>query len=345
MQKIKVAQIGIGHNHGSEKMASLRRLSDVFDVVAVAEDDPLWRGKRQGFPEYAGLEWMSEDEILGIPGLQAVTVEKNDPGLVATARKCAERGLHMHMDKPGGETLPPFQELLDACGRNKAAIQLGYMYRYNPAILFIRDALRKGWLGDIFEIHAVMSRYDGQDYRNWLSSFKGGAMYIFGGHLIDIIISMLGRPGNVVPFQRKTRGECDALYDNGFAVLEYPRATASVRTTVAEVDGMRHRRLIVCGTRGTAEVCPLEPPASHYRLTPLHVRLTLLEDNGEFKAGTHDVEMPVMNGRYDSQIMEFARIIRGEIENPYPYEHEFLVQEALLAAAGYGPFPVRRIKG
>ncbi len=41
-----------------------------------------------------------------------------------------------------------------------------------------------------------------------------------------------------------------------------------------------------------------------------------------------------MNTRYDEQLIEFARCVRGEIKNPYSYEHELLVQEVLLAASG-----------
>lgn len=33
--RIKIAQIGIGHNHAKGKMASLRKLSDVYEVVGV----------------------------------------------------------------------------------------------------------------------------------------------------------------------------------------------------------------------------------------------------------------------------------------------------------------------
>ena len=35
MDKIKIAQIGIGHNHGSEKMRAARSFPDVFEVVGV----------------------------------------------------------------------------------------------------------------------------------------------------------------------------------------------------------------------------------------------------------------------------------------------------------------------
>ena len=333
--KIKIGQIGIGHNHGSEKMNTLRRLSDLFEVVGVVEENPEWRRKRGDWSAYRDLPWMTEEELFRVPGLQAVAVETDGFDLVPTARRCAEHNLHIHMDKPGGETLAPFRNLLDEYKKRDLCIQLGYMYRNNPAICFCRDAIRKGWLGNIFEIHAVMSRYDGNngEYRQWLSQFKGGAMYIFGGHLIDIVISILGRPDRVTPFQRKT---CDdVLYDNGLAVMEYSRCTATVRVSVAEVDGMKHRRLIVCGTKGTVEVCPLEQPADRYEHDPLHVRMTLLEPCGDCPAGTHLIDVGTLPGRYTAQLTEFARIVRGEIPNPYPVEHEFLVQEALLAAAGY----------
>lgn len=39
MRKIRIGQIGIGHNHASEKMAALRRLSDLYEVVGVVEPD------------------------------------------------------------------------------------------------------------------------------------------------------------------------------------------------------------------------------------------------------------------------------------------------------------------
>ena len=118
---------------------------------------------------------------------------------------------------------------------------------------------KNGWLGNVFEIHSVMSRDDSDNdfYRNWLSQFKGGAFYIFAGYLIDIILQMLGTPDKVTSFLQKTRD--DALIDSGLAVLEYPRATATARVSVAEIDGFNHRRLIICGTEGAAELCPIEP--------------------------------------------------------------------------------------
>ncbi len=337
MKPIKIGQIGIGHNHACEKMRTLRDLPHLFEVVGVVEEDSTWRERRGHLPMYQGLPWMTEEELLSFPGLEAVCVETDGFDLVPTAARCAARGLHMHLDKPGGESLSAFRELLEECERRDIVIQLGYMYRNNPAVNLVKHAVLAGWLGDVFEIHAVMSRLDGDDYRRWVRNFKGGAMYIFGGYLIDIIVSLMGRPDKVTSFQRPTRE--DGVNDNGFAVLDYPRATASVRASIVEVEGFKRRQLVVCGTKGTAEICPLEHHASRYVLDPLHVRLTLSQPCGEFAAGVHVVDVGVINGRYTEQLTELARSIRREIKNPFPYPHEFLVHESLLAAAGYTQEP------
>ena len=38
MKKIRIGQLGIGHNHGTARMKSLRALDGYFEVVGVAED-------------------------------------------------------------------------------------------------------------------------------------------------------------------------------------------------------------------------------------------------------------------------------------------------------------------
>jgi predicted dehydrogenase len=126
------------------------------------------------------------------------------------------------------------------------------------------------------------------------------------------------------------------LYDNGLAVFEYPKTTATIRTASLEVEGYQRRQLVVCGDEGTIEIRPLE--TYDVRLPqPLKLKLTLSSPRESFKKGTQEVVFPKPPGRYDSQLIELARIIRGEIENPYPLSHELMVQEALLAAIDYPP--------
>lgn len=330
MSQIKIGQIGVGHEHASGIMRSLRGLPEVFEMVGVVEEpDPGWFDQKA----YDGVPRMTEEELFAVPGLQAVAVETNMPLLAETAIRCMEHGFHLHVDKPGGESFAPFQQLIEGCRAKGLGIQLGYMYRNNPAIQFCLKALRDGWLGDPFELHLVMSRWDGDPYRSFLAGYPGGAMYNFGSHLVDLAMAFLGRPDNVHSFQKQTRD--DGLCDNGLAVLEYPRCTATIRAAITEVDGMKHRHLILCGTKGTVELYPLEYQGAQFASEPLRVRMTLLEDVSGYAKGTHVVDCGPLGDRYDTQLLELAAVIRGELENPFSYDHELLTEEVLLAAAGY----------
>jgi predicted dehydrogenase len=157
-------------------------------------------------------------------------------------------------------------------------------------------------------------------------------MYIFGCHLIDLVVTMLGKPDRVTPYLRQVRDDVK-VNDNDLAVLEYPRTTVTIRTASLEVEGYKRRQLVVCGDAGTIDIRPLEtfdmsPPV------PLKLRLALNSPRDSYKKGYQELEFPVTKGRYDDQLIELARIIRGEIDNPYPLAHELMVQEVLLAACG-----------
>ena len=328
--RIKIGQIGIGHNHASAKMATFRKLTEHYEVVGVVEADPAVRKKREKDPAYRGLKWMTEEELFNTKGLKAVAVETEVPELVSTGIRCVKAGFHIHLDKPGGETLEPFKELVDEAGRRGLAVQLGYMYRNNPAVQFCQRAVREGWLGQVFEIHAVMSRMQPLSYRKWLGEFRGGSMYIFGCHMIDLVVSMLGKPDRVTPFQRQTQPDVK-VFDNGLAVLEYPRTTVTIRTASLEVEGYRRRQLVVCGDQGTIDIHPIETLDIHPQ-PPLKLQMALASVRDSYTKGYQEVSFPPMPGRYDDQLIELARIIHGEIANPYPLSHELLVQAVLLSA-------------
>lgn len=329
-EKIRIAQIGVGHNHAVDKMIGLQKLPELFEIVGIVEEDEEWWRKRGNLEPYRNLPRLTMDEIFAMKDLHAVAVECDGPQLLPTALRCAERGLHLHMDKPGGQDLAGFRALVDLCKAQNLAFQLAYVYRYNPALQFMLKVCREGWIGKIFEIHAVMSRYDGDnsEYRKWLAQYKGGAMYIFAGYLLDIVLDLLGEPQKVHSFLKETRH--DGLVDNGLAVLEYDIATATVRVSVEEVDGMKHRRVILCGTEGTLELCPIEHPGTLYYTEGLKVRMTLKHPHGQYTAGTHIVDCGPLGDRYTRQLEEFAAVLRGEKTNPWGYEHEYLLQKVLL---------------
>jgi len=325
--KIKIAQIGTGHMHAS-KIGTLRTLTDLFEVVAVADDDPHERKKNENKGPYQGLPWMSVDELLAIPGLVAVAVETEEHLPLPYTLRCVEAGKHVHLDKPAGESLTDFRKILDIAQAKNLAFQMGYMYRNNPAIQCCLKAVRDGLIGTVYDVDAVMNRFDGQSFRNIIKTFKGGTPFIFACHMIDLVVSVMGAPEKIHSYLRKTRD--DGVIDNSVIVFEYPcGGIATMRTSINEVDGFSKRYLKVRGSKGTIMIRPLERQGNMSGGT---LFLTLVEATGEFKKGEQIVEMPPLKDRYEDQWIEFAHVINGTMENPYNYEHEYLVQKCLLQA-------------
>ena len=73
-------------------------------------------------------------------------------------------------------------------------VQMGYMYRYNPAVVLLRTFLQQGWLGEVFEVHTVMSKVINSASRRALAEYPGGIMFELGCHILDLVIGILGKP-------------------------------------------------------------------------------------------------------------------------------------------------------
>jgi len=203
-------------------------------------------------------------------------------------------------------------------------VQMGYMFRYNPAVVLLRDFLKRGWLGEVFEVHAVMSKVVPAEERKRLAKFRGGIMFELGCHVLDLVIGIMGTPKDVTAFPLHSAKADDGLLDNMLAVLSYPKATASVRASALEVEGGDRRHLVVCGTEGTFHIQPLDNPAA---------RVSLSQARGEYKKGTQDIKFPKY-ARYVDDAADMAKAIRSEKPFEFSYEHDYTVQETLLKSCG-----------
>lgn len=327
MGKIRIGQIGIGHNHGEAKMLATRKFPELFEIVGYAEENERWGEKRGGLAGYAGLRRMSVEEVIACS--DAILVESDVWDLTKYAKMCVEAGKHIHMDKPASGTLEEYRSVLDMAKAKNLVVQLGYMYRYNPAVLQCLEHIKNGDLGEIYSINAEMSTFHSEEYKKWLTNFGGGIMYILGSHLVDLIVYMLGEPKKITTFLKHTGLDGVDLEDNNLAVLEYDKALARIFVSSVEVNGYGRRQLVVAGSKGTVNICPLEQPT-----------IMTYADTG-MRGGTYaDVkkivpfELDAQGGRYDEMMKDFYAYIQGSKQNPFTYEHDYLVQKVLSEIVG-----------
>ena len=327
MKKIKIGQIGIGHNHGEGKMLAARKFPELFEIIGYAEENEEWIEKRGNMDCYKDLKRMSVEEL--IEKCDAILIETDIWNLTKTAQKCIDAGKHIHLDKPASGTLEEFETLLNTAKEKNLVVQLGYMYRYNFAIQKLMNMINSGELGEIYQIDAEMSTFHDAKYREWLNKFKGGSMYIFGSHLVDLVVSILGEPKNVVPFIKQTGFEGVYSDDNCFAVLEYDKAVARITNLSVEVNGWGMRRFAVFGSKGTVEIKPIELNVKMTKSTVSYAtnNYSDMYENIEVK------DVPALS-RYDEMLKDLYLSVIGEKENPYPYSHELAVQRTLYKITG-----------
>ena len=330
MKKLKIAFYGIDHNHCAAKVAEIKTLSDLFEIKGiVCENEQVYQKRVINDKTYDDLPFISEEELFLMNDIDAVVVEPAVPDLIPMAQKCIDKGWHIHLDKPAGINLEEYKYLLDCAQEKGLIVQMGYMYRYNNAIQYLMNQVKNGFVGNVFSVDTSMSTGLNKAFKEKLISYNvmSPSMYIYGCHLIDLIISIWGEPKKVIPYNKRTFTDNLDFEDSGFAILEYDNGVATIRINSSEINGWERRELTVCGDRGTISIRPIENPTKIYECSIL--------DAKSWSSCAKEITLPKQIGRYRDQFIHFAQMINNESENPYSYYHDYLVHKILLQACGY----------
>ena len=326
--KIRIGQLGTSHAHASGKIDALRSLADLYDVVGVAEPIAGRQAIAEKQKSYAGLTWLTEEALLADTSVKAVVVETTLGDSARAALACLRAGKHIHLDKPGSESHADFKAVRLEAERRRLTVQMGYMLRYNPAFELLFRAHREGWLGEITEIDASMGKLADVQLRTQLSGIPGHGMFELACHLVDVVVFLLGTPSAVNAFGKPTGLAPAGLPDNQLAVLEYPKATVTLRCNHGDPFGGPHRRFQIVGTKGAMCIQPIESGKG---------TLDLSEAGGGFKKGENAVSLDVPEGRYNGEFRDLALVLRGEKRLAWSAEHDIAVHATVLRCAGLSP--------
>lgn len=325
-KKLRVIQVGLEHDHAPAFISTYPNLSNDYDFLGVIETDQnLIEKFRKDFgSRFPGI--LTWDEAFALKP-DAFIIETEELSLVPNAIRALEAGYHVYMDKPGSENCSEFHRMCDIAKAKNLVLCLGYMYRYNPAVVHAKKLKDEGKLGEIFSVEAQMSVRHENDKRNWLGRFKGGMLYFLGCHLIDLVVMFCGFPEEVIPFNMNTGIEGNNSRDYGFAVYKYKNGISFVKTTATEINGYDRRQLVVTGSLGTIEIRPLEINVGN-GLLMTKARETLNNEKA-WEDNSTALEFPKFD-RYEEMFKSFAEYVRGEKENPYTYEYEAKLHDLIM---------------
>ena len=334
-EKIKVIQIGTLHDHAIFAFEALHKLSDTFEILGYCEPDNLAAKKARSHPLYSKYSEIPEDKIWDL-NPDAIVIETCERDLTKYALMCAERNVHIHMDKPGGCELSHFEKLISTVKLNNVVFHTGYMYRYNPALIEAERLIKSGKLGTVYSVEAQMSCTHTKEKRDWLSTLPGGMMFYLGCHLIDIILRFQGKPKRILPYNFASKFLGAAGEDNTFCLFEYENGVSFAKTTAIEPAGFNRRQIVICGTKGTYEIKPLEDYFDENEISKLcsHTTYAFTYDDGTFSWKNSEVSKETFGpfDRYVPMMSAFAEMVRAETKNPFSPDYELDLYKTVLSA-------------
>ncbi|MSR59019.1 MAG: Gfo/Idh/MocA family oxidoreductase [Planctomycetaceae bacterium] len=331
---LKLAMLGMWHTHADGLVRQVAAHPDEFTLVGFHDPDPQvvaaqskkWQALVPGFRVFD-----STDELLRQP-LDGVVVEGRVDLNLQHAHKVLESGKPVLLEKPAGDNLDEHRRLIDVAHKKHLHVQMIYLFRYMSAVQELLKRGRSGELGRLYEFRGRLPK-DLPSYARFveeLAHYRGGMFFEMAGHLVDILVALLGKPQKITPFlAHHHTADPPSFVDNGIAIFEFERAFGIIEVPALEV-APHSRRIELYGTEGACAIPHLgSGHLGNKNIQPIEV----------FRVGMPDwqtLELPAATLQI-ADLREFAAIVQGNKTPDFSMEHDLIVQESLLTASGMAP--------
>jgi predicted dehydrogenase len=327
---MKLGMLGMWHTHAEGIVRQVAAHPDEFALVGFYDPDPAVVADRRERWEslIPGLRVFDRPEQLLAEKLDGVVVEGRVYENLALAKLALESGRSVMLEKPAGDGLDEYRRLIDLAQRKHLHVQMIYLFRYMSAVQEMLRCARTGALGRIYEFRARLPK-DLPSYNRFvkeLERYKGGMFFEMAGHVIDMMVAILGAPKSVAPFlaHHHTAGPGDYI-DNGVAVFGFDHAWGIIEIPALEV--VPHsRRIEVYGDKGAC-VIP--------HLGSGHLANKNVQPIQTYKVGDKDwqtLELPAATLQI-GDLRQFADVVLKHKKPDFSMEHDLIVQESLLRAS------------
>ncbi len=238
----KVLLLGLGR-WGANHLRNLHHLPIELYVAEVG-DKQLEPARKLGIPAER-LTTNYKDFIGKMDGMVVVTPAQTHFPL---CREFLEAGKDVFVEKPLTLANEESKQLAELAEKHKRILQVGHILRFDPATLWLRDAVQAGNFG---KLHMIRGHFGGfKRPRN-----DSGVMFADGIHFVDLFNFILGAlPKSVLAIHHDFMGR--GMDDMSFVSLEYETAHGKTWATVENdyfIPG-KFREVILCGDKMSA-VC------------------------------------------------------------------------------------------
>lgn len=292
-EPLRVGLIGAGR---IVERAHLPLLNKMPEVIVAGIFDPDF-GRAQAMADCFGVPAVcsSPDELFGLD-LDVTLVACPNSLHAAMTIRALEAGTHVLCEKPMAINVAQAKAMIETAEAMNLELMVASTNRYRPEVIALQKAIQENQLGEIKAIRCGWLRSNGIPGANtWFTNrllAGGGVLTDLGSHLIDLVISIIGRRKLLsvrcvfdrtmdkqtqaswyLPISSQQEAKCDVeVGASGFVIFEGP---LDVFIEVSWASGVPQDRtyLQVIGTRGVAQMETLFgfSPNGHRPRHPLQI--------------------------------------------------------------------------
>jgi UDP-2-acetamido-3-amino-2,3-dideoxy-glucuronate N-acetyltransferase len=238
----KILLLGVGR-WGANHLRNLNNLPIELYVAEVGEKQ-LEPARKLGLP----AERLTTDYRKFIHQVDGVVVVTPAQSHFPLCKEFLEAGKDVFVEKPLTLANEESKQLVELAAKHQRILQVGHILRFDPATLWLRDAIHNG---DFGKVNMLRGHFGGfKRPRN-----DSGVMFADGIHFVDLFNFLLGGlPRSVTAIHHDFMGR--GMDDVSFLSLEYDTPRGKTWATVENdyfIPG-KFREVIVCGDKQSA-VC------------------------------------------------------------------------------------------
>jgi predicted dehydrogenase len=147
---LRVALVGYGY-WGPNLARNFHQLGDA-ELAYVVDTDPAALEKAARL--YGCRTAQQLAEVLADPAVDAVVVATPARTHYAVARAALAAGKHVLVEKPLTMDVAEGEELNALAQARGLTLMVGHVFEFNPAVRYVRQAIEKGELGDIYYLYS-----------------------------------------------------------------------------------------------------------------------------------------------------------------------------------------------
>ena len=200
-ENLRIGLIGTGNWSRSAHLPAFARLEGV-KVVGVTDINPEHthivseQFGVQGYPDLDSMLTDTEIDILDVVTSRGMHFEPVMAGMALN--------LDILCEKPLGHTISETRQLYHESRRRNLVTQMGFTFRYSPAVRYLRDLIKDGFLGEVYHLQGFEENAQLVDANTPLPRIgfnrktDSGALHGYGSHLLDLVRWTLGEFDEVI---------------------------------------------------------------------------------------------------------------------------------------------------